>query len=184
MPGREIEVESEVQPHPPGPLVFRSPRNWTAVAFFGALGALHLGMAATALLDHRWESYMSVVFGGGFTLIAVACFMVRHEVVVAPGRRRVMVRTALGRVAVERGVPFSTVTLVRVTLLGRSHGEACVSIVCEREEIEMPPTATPRQQGLLLAVTLGTRLVKVYGDGAPPEAAERIAKLYRNEDAV
>jgi hypothetical protein len=28
------------------------------------------------------------------------------------------------------------------------------------------------------------RLVKVYGDGPPPEPAQRIAKLYRNEDAI
>jgi hypothetical protein len=31
---------------------------------------------------------------------------------------------------------------------------------------------------------INVRLVKVYGDGPPPEPAQRIAKLYRNEDAV
>lgn len=184
MPGREIqELDASPQPHPV--LVFRYPRNWTAVSFFGALGLLHLGMATTALLSYRWEAHMSVIFGGFFLFVAAACLMVRHEVILLPDRRRrVLVRTSLGRVAMERATPFDAVTLVRVTLLNRSHGESCISIVCGHDEIEMPPTRTPRHEALLLAMTMGVRLVKVYGDGPPPEPAERIAKLYRNEDAI
>ena len=181
MPGREIETDAIPRRQA---LVFRNPRNWTAVGFFGALSLLHLGMAATALLHYRWEAHMSVVFGVMFALISAGCGLVRHDVCVLPDRRRVVVRTALGRVAFERAVPFAAVALVRVTLLGRNNRESSVSIVCGHEEIEMPPTSTPRQQALLLAMTMGVRLVKVYGDGPPPEPAERIAKLYRNEDAV
>jgi hypothetical protein len=187
VPGREIDNhEVDASPLPrQQPLVFRHPRNWTAVVFFGALGLLHLGIATTALLIHRWEAHMSIVFGGLFLFVAAACLLVRHEVIVlADRRRRVLVRTSLGRAALERAIPFAAVSLVRVTLLGRSHGESSISIVCSHDEIEMPPTSTPRQQALLLAMTIGVRLVKVYGDGPPPEPAERIAKLYRNEDAI
>ena len=83
-----------------------------------------------------------------------------------------------------RVIPFDNVTSVRVTLLGQFHCESSVSIVCDHTDVELPPTSVPRQQGLLLAMTMGVRLVKVYGDGPPPEPAQRIAKLYRNEDAI
>ena len=107
-----------------------------------------------------------------------------HEVSFHPDRRRIVVHTGIGRLAYPRCVLFSRVASVRVTLLGRHQGESSVSVILEHEEIEMPPTPTPRQEGLLLAMMMGVRLVKVYGDGAPAEPAERIAKLYRNEDAV
>ena len=182
MPGRELEVAHES--HAGDAVTFRWPRNWTAVAFFGSLGALHLGMATTALLSHRFEAHMSVVFGALFACVSLACLLVRREVVVDPEFRQVVVRTGAGRVASERAIPFDDVTSVRVTLLGQTHRESSVSIVCDYTDIELPPTNTPRQQGLLLAMTMRVRLVKVYGDGPPPEPAERIAKLYRNEDAI
>jgi len=178
------ESSSEMESALAEGVVFRSPRNWTAVAFFGALGLLHLGMAATSLMAYRWEAHMSLVFGSAFTAVAIACLVVRHEVRMRPGRRRIIVRTGVRRLALQRVIPFAQVTSVRVTLLGRNHGESSVAIVCEHEDIELPPTRTPRQEGLLLAMMLGVRLVKVYGDGPPPEPAQRIAKLYRNEDAI
>jgi hypothetical protein len=185
MLGRESELDAGL---PLAPLArgvtFRAPRNWTAVAFFGALGFLHLGMAATSLMAYRWEAHMSLIFGGVFTAVALGCLLVRHEIRLRPSRRRIVVRTGLRRLALERSIPFSHVTSVRVTLLGRSHAESSVAIVCENEDVELPPTRTPRQEGLLLAMMLGVRLVKVYGDAPPPEPAERIAKLYRNEDAI
>jgi hypothetical protein len=179
MPGREIEAD----PHMAG-VTFRSPRNWTAVAFFGALGALHLSIAATSFIAYRWEAHMSVVFGGVFSAVALACVLARHEITVLPQQRRVVVRTGFKRFSVCRVAPFANVTSVRVTLLGRNLGESSVAIVCKHDDIELPPTRTPRQEGLLLAMLINVRLVKVYGDGPPPEPAQRIAKLYRNEDAV
>jgi hypothetical protein len=179
MPGREIEVDSH-----PARVVFRSPRNWTGVCFFGALGLLHLGMATTALMAHQFEAHMSVVFGGLFLGFALGCLLVRREILMQPQQRRFVVRTGVSRLAARRAMPFSSVLSVRVTLLGRNYGESSVSIVCKEDEIELPPSRTPRQQGLLLAMMMEVRLVKVYGDGPPPEPAERIARLFRNEDAV
>jgi hypothetical protein len=164
--------------HPPL-LVFRYPRNWTAVVFFGLLGLVHWGMAALAV---GWGSQMSVIFGGLFVGVAMACLVVRHEVAVMGPRKRLVVRLAVRRhVLFERVVPFTNVIAVRVSLLGIGGAESGVSIVCKREELEMPPTKTPRQEGLLLAMILEVRLVKVYGNGNSPGPAERIARLYRNE---
>ena len=179
MPGRELEFESHATP-----VIFRSPRNWTAIAFFGGLGGLHLSVAATALLAYRWEAHMSLVFGTFFVAVATGCFLVRHEVIVLADRRRIQVRTGLRHIAYERIFAFSDVASVRVTLLGRDHAESAVAIVCAQEDIELPPTRTPRQEGLLLAMMMNVRLVKVYGDGPPPEPAQRIASLFRNEDAI
>jgi hypothetical protein len=179
MPGREIEAD----PHTAG-VTFRSPRNWTAVAFFGALGTLHLTIAATSFIAYRWEAHMSVVFGAIFSVVALACVLARHEINVLPHERRIVVRTGFKKLTVSRVAPFANVTSVRVTLLGRDHGESSVAIVCKHDDIELPPTRTPRQEALLLALLINVRLVKVYGDGPPPEPAQRIAKLYRNEDAI
>jgi len=184
MPGRESETESVGGGASTPVISFRFTRNWTAVAFFGTLGALHLTMAASAIVAYRWEAYMSVAFGTLFVTIAIGCALVCHEVIIRTDRRRVTVRTRLARVGFEHVVPFAAVTSVRVVLLGRNPRESSVSIVCDTDEIELPPTCTPRQQALLLAMAIGVRLVKVYGDGPPPEPAQRIAQLYRNEDAV
>jgi hypothetical protein len=184
MPERESETESIDGGSASPVMTFRFTRNWTAVAFFGLLGALHLTMAALAVMAYRWEAYMSVAFGTFFVTIAVGCALVRHEVTVRADRRRVTVRTGLGRANFEHVIPFAAVTSVRVVLLGRDPRESSVSIVCHTDEVELPPSCTPRQQALLLAMAIGVRLVKVYGDAPPPEPAQRIAQLYRNEDAV
>jgi hypothetical protein len=181
MPDRELDLDAPAHAQS---VTFRWPRNWTAVVFFGLLGVLHLTMAATALFAHRYEAHMSVIFGVLFAGVATACVAVRRDVVVEPEFRQIVLRTGAGRVAAARTIPFDSVTSIRVTLLGQYHCESSVSIVCDHTDIELPPTSTPRQQGLLLAMTMRVRLVKVYGDGPPPEPAQRIAKLYRNEDAI
>jgi hypothetical protein len=136
-----------------------------------------------AMLAVGKGAQMSILFGSLFVGVSLGCLIIRHELIVAPGRNRVLVRISLGRrVLHERSVTFGSVIAVRVSLLGAGCGESGVAIICKREEIEMPPTRTPRQQGLLLAMTMEVRLVKVYGNGAGAEPAERIARLYRNED--
>ncbi len=47
MPDRELDLDAPAHAQS---LTFRWPRNWTAVVFFGLLGALHLTMAATVLM--------------------------------------------------------------------------------------------------------------------------------------
>jgi len=183
MVGRKLD-EEEPESHPVDAVTFRWPRNWTAVLFFGCLASLHLGIDTTALLTFRFEAHMSLIFGTMFAGVALACLLIRREIVLEPEFRQLVLRTGVGRLSCVRSVPFDNVTSVRVTLLGRFHQESSVSIVCDHTDIELPPTPTPRQEGLLLAMSMNVRLVKVYGDGPPPEPAQRIAKLYRNEDAI
>lgn len=167
----------------PSPVILRWSRNWTAISFFGALGLLHLGIALAAFWSHRWEAHMSVIFGSLFTTVAIMCFLTRHEVVIRPDRRRIDLCMRVAFAQFRRCVNFAKVMNVRVTLLG-DQSESTVNIICEDEDIELPPSRTPRQEALLLAMTMGVRLVKVYPDAPPPEPARRIANLYRNEDAI
>jgi hypothetical protein len=155
----------------------RTPVNWTAVIFFAGLSALHLYNAVTAMMHHRWDGYMSIIFGGAFALIAVACGLVGTELTVMSQERRVRVRTGTRRLYTERFVPFGTVRAVRLTLLNAHKPRtSTIELVCDHEVLECPPTAVPREEALCLAMTIGARLVKVYGDAYGP-VAERLNNL-------
>jgi hypothetical protein len=156
-------------------LVLRSGPNWTAVLFFACLSALHLFIVLTSFLHQRWEAFMSVIFGVTFALVSLICWRVRQEVaVLGGGDRRVRVRTGSRRIYLERFVSFSRVRCVRLTLLNpRSPESAHIELVCEHEVIDCPPTTIPREEALCLAVLMGVRLVKVYGEGYDP-VSERL----------
>ncbi len=173
----EVSLEGQHREHPPE-LVLRTPPNWTAVGFFAALSALHLFFATAAFVHQRWEAFLSIIFGVLFALLAVACRMIATELAVIGRDARVLrLRTGSRRYHVERFIPFSKVTAVRLTLLDPVRPEsATIEIVCPHEVIECPPTAIPREEALCLAVTMNVRLVKVYG-AAFTAAAERIDSL-------
>jgi len=162
-------------------VILRSPPNWTAVAFFGSLGLLHLGIATSALLSSRWEAHMSLIFGTLFGTVGIISIFVRHHVEIAPQQKRILLRSGLGRFSYRRAVPFSNVLSVRVILAER-HCDSCVSIVCADRDIEIPPSRTPRQQALALAMALNVRLIKVYAESIDPEPANRIARLHQNQN--
>ena len=164
-------------------VTLRSPVNWTAVGFFAALGALHLFMAATAMLNRRWDGYLSLIFGVAFVLVAVACGMFRTELAVLSGERRLRVRTGSRRLYFERFVGFDTIRCVRLTLLdARRPQSSTIELVCDREVVDCPPTRIPREEALCLAVTMGVRLVKVYGDAYGP-VSDRINRIPTSRDA-
>ena len=165
-------------PHPHN-VILRSPPNWTAVAFFGSLGLLHLGIATSALLSSRWESHMSLIFGAIFGAVGIVSVFARHHIEIAPQSRRIHLRSGVGRFAYQREVPFSSVLSVRVILAERQC-DSCVCIVCADRDIEIPPSPTPRQQALALALALNVRLIKVYADCLNPEPANRIERLHQN----
>jgi hypothetical protein len=86
-------------------------------------------------------------------------------------------RTGTRRIYLERSIPFSDIRSVRLTLLNpHAPRSATIELVCDHEVIECPPTSVPREQALCLAVTMGVRLVKVYGDSYGP-VSDRINNL-------
>ncbi len=155
----------------------RSPVNWTAVLFFASLSALHLFFATAAFLNRRWEAYLSIIFGVAFALASIACGLIGTEVAVLVAERRLRLRTGTRRFYAERSIPFSRVRSVRLTLLHpRAPKSSTIELVCEHEVIDCPPTCVPREEALCLAVTMGVRLVKVYGDSYGP-VSDRINNL-------
>ena len=172
-----LDVQSVLPATRTEALTLRSPVNWTAVGFFAALAALHLFMAGTAMLNGRWDGYLSLIFGVGFAAVAVACGLVRTELAVLSPQRRLRLRTGSRRIYYERSIRFGEIRLVRLTLLSAHRPEtSTIELVCDREVIDCPPTKIPREQALCLAVTIGARLIKVFGDDYG-SAGERIHRL-------
>ena len=81
---------------------------------------------------------------------------------------------------------------MRLTLLNPTRPKSAeIEIVCLHEVIECPPTAIPREEALCLAVTMGVRLVKVYGADSKqprliriPDPAQKLAGRVREVSSV
>jgi hypothetical protein len=158
-------------------ITLRSPPNWTIILFFAALAAVHGYMAASALIKHRFDSFMSLVLCCIFTIVTLLSWRIARELTVLSDGRRLRLRTGLRRLFYQRFVPFTDVRSVRLTLLHpRDPLAARIELVCDREVIECPPTTVPRQEALCLAMTLNVRLIKVYGAAFGP-VAERLDEL-------
>jgi hypothetical protein len=160
MTGRDV-----IAPAVPRDLVLRSPPNWTATIFFAVLGVLHLSIAMSAFFSQRWEGYMSLILGPSFLLVAAVCAATRSEVAILPGQRRLRLSNGIGRVALQRHIPFSDIRGVRLTFTGASsYPNSRIELLCDNEDIECPPTRIPRQQALCLAMLMNVRLIKVTPD--------------------
>jgi len=179
MSGRELSYESAGEPSPTN-LVLRSPPNWTAVCFFGGLGALHLTIWGMAIAHGKTEGYMSLVFGVAFLLNSLASYLTCFEVAVLPAERRVRLRTGYRQLRLERSIPFSQVHGVRLTLTpDPDHKSGRVDLLCNHEDIACPPTSVARVEALCLAVTMGVRLIKVT-DGQEAPVRRRRRRMWRS----
>ncbi|HEX8911478.1 MAG TPA: hypothetical protein VF796_03890 [Humisphaera sp.] len=170
----------ELQPDrpPAADLVLRSPVNWTAVLFAGLLGAMHWGVSIPAFALGRWEGYLSLCLGALFAAVAVGIYCVRAEVQVLKAERVVRTRAVLLATWHQSDLPFARVHGVRLTLLPGGAEEARIEILSVDGDVECPPTKVPRQEALLLAMTIEVPLVRVSEEGAAveperPEAERR-----------
>ena len=155
----------------------RTPVNWTAVIFFAALASLHLFMSGTAIYHGRSGGWLSAILGVILSLVAIACGLIGTELTVLSDQRRLRLRIGTRRMFYERSVPFAKVRCVRLTLLNpRRPRSSTIELVCEHEVVDCPPTSIPREEALCLAVTIGVRLVKVYGD-AYGTVSDRVSEL-------
>jgi hypothetical protein len=163
-------------------IVLRSPINWTVVFFFAALASLHLFMCGHAAWHGRWDGFLSGIFGVAFTLVAITATLVRTELAVIAAERRLRIRTGSRRIFHERSLPFADIRIVRLTLLSARYPQSStIELVCDREVLDCPPTRIPRQEALCLAMTMGVRLVKVYGDSYGP-VTDRVNELTSSEN--
>lgn len=148
-------------------LVLRSPPNWMAVTLFGVLCFLHYTMSLLAFVHGRWEGYLSAILGTMFLLLAIASRKANTEISILPSRKKIELRSGIGRLRTHREIRFDEVRSVRLTLYGsQKHREMLLQIICDLEDIECPPTSIPQQQALWLAMTMNVPLMKVLGDGS------------------
>ena len=172
----EVDADPAIRPKRID-VVLRSPINWTVVLFFAALASLHMFMCGHAAWHGRWDGFLSGIFGVAFTLVAIAAALIRIELGVIAAERRLRIRTGSRRIYHERSIPFADIRIVRLTLLSARHPQSStIELVCDHEVLDCPPTAIPRQEALCLAMTMGVRLVKVYGDSYGP-VTERVNEL-------
>jgi len=153
-----------------GNLVHRSSPDFLYTSLFSILSLMHAGIAVPAFMHQRWEGFLSAIFFVFFGLIAVICRKFRFEVAVLKSQRKVRIRHGVGRFCFERLVPFGAITDVRLTLLGGKGPEnSQIELLSRNDDIRYPPADHPRQEALLLAMTLDVPLVKVYGENVLPD---------------
>jgi hypothetical protein len=157
-------------------VVLRTAPNWTAVCFFLGLASLHLSIAIPAFYHRRWEGFLSMAFGVVFICVSLLCWLITSEISIQRADRRIRLSTGVGRLSIQRFIPFQSVHGVRLMMEGKSPASSRIELLCDNEDIECPPTDIPRQEALCLAMTLNVRLIKVYGDDVP-EASERIESM-------
>lgn len=158
-------------------VTLRTPRNWTAVSFLGALSALHLFLAISAFAQLRFEGYLSLMFAGLFGFASLVCGSIRTEMAVLSGQRALRIRTGSRRWFLERRIGFNKIHGVRLTLLHPRRPEtARIELICDGELLECPPSRVPREEALYLAVTMDVHLTKIYGDNYGP-VSERLDRL-------
>jgi hypothetical protein len=158
-------------------MTLRTPPNWTAVGFFVALSSLHIYIATNAMLNQRWEGFMSWIFGTTFALVALACWRLRTEMTMLTADKTLRLRTGFTRLYLQRLVPFAQIRGVRLTLFHPTKPRSArIELVCDYEVIECPPTTVPREEALCLAVNIGVGLTKVYSETFGP-VAERFDQL-------
>jgi hypothetical protein len=151
-----------------GDLVLRSRPGWLWPMFLGLLGTLHGTIATLAFLNGRWEAYLSAVFCLVFFTAATACRRFRTEMAVLRESKLIRVRAGVGPVGIQRYVAFGAISGVRLTLMKRAD-ESVVELICYDDDLRCPPSHSPGQEALLLAMILDVPLTKVYGENIAPE---------------
>ncbi len=134
------------------------------------LSVMHATIAVPAFMYRRWEGGLSAMFCVVFAVVAVACRKFQFEVAILKNVRYVRIRHGIGRFCFEQHVPFGAITDVRLTLLGGTGPEGSqIELLSRNDDIRYPPSDHPRQEALLLAMTLDVPLVKVYGENVLPD---------------
>lgn len=176
MPVRIYDKKSSVELTSSHDLLLRSSPDSMFTIFFLLLSALHGGIAASAFYQGRWEGYLSAVFCLVFGGIAALFRNFQSDITLLNATRELRIRRGMGPFQSERRLAFSTITGVRLTLLGKEG--TTIDLLCPHEDIRCPFADHPRQEALLLAMTLDTPLIKVYGDDIPEESEPRDSLVY------
>jgi hypothetical protein len=103
-------------------------------------------------------------------------YRAKCEVAVLPVERRIRLRSGVGRLRLERSIAFDDIHGVRLTINEATRPSSHIEVLCDNEDIIWPPTPSPREDALYLAITMGVRLIKVVGE-EPTEPETSIGRL-------
>jgi hypothetical protein len=158
--------------------MLRHPRNvlLVTVALAGAF-ALFLG---TVFLPATNIATIAIADGVGAALMMVAlvAWNVRREVEISVSRQCIVLRRGLGSLCRQRLIGFNRIRAIRLVQVER-HGRhwSRILFVADSEDLDCPTTVSPRQQALLLAMTLNVRLIKIWQSTTPTAPEDRIHQL-------
>jgi hypothetical protein len=134
-----------------------------------------------AFLHARWEGYVSALLSVAFLTSSIVMFHARSQFVFDAPRRRIRVRSGVGRFHFQRWISFDDVWIsfddvhaVRLTMSSSDRPRSRVEVLCDNEDIECPPNDSPRQEALCLAMLLNVQLIKVWADANAEQHAARI----------
>jgi hypothetical protein len=111
-----------------------------------------------------------------FFTAATACRRFRTEMAVLREPKQIRIRAGVGPVGIQRYVAFGAISAVRLTLMTRAE-ESTIELICYDDDLRCPPSHSPGQEALLLAMLLEVPLTKVYGENVKPERERANAPL-------
>jgi hypothetical protein len=82
--------------------------------------------------------------------------------------KQIRIRAGVGPIGVQRYVAFGAISAVRLTLMTRAD-ESTIELICYDDDLRCPPSHSPSQEALLLAMLLDVPLTKVYGENVKPD---------------
>lgn len=166
----------------PTDVLLRSPINWPLVITAIVLGGLHFVVAAIHADRGSWTAPVAGLIGALLLLTALVVACSQRDVEISVTLGLIRTRRGLGRLAHKRAVPVSRVHAVRLTQIDQhGHHQSRIDLLCDRGEIPCPTTDMPRQQALLMAMTLNVRLIKIWQSSTPTHPAERVHELFKAE---
>jgi hypothetical protein len=166
----------------PTDVLLRSPVNWPLASIAAITGVLHLLVAALYLPHAIWTAVIAGVMGAGFLLLSVLVLGCQRDVEISMTRGLVRTRRGIGPFARQHVTPVAHIHAVRLTQIDR-HGrhQSRIELLSERGNISCPTTDMPRQQALLMAMTLNVQLIKIWQSSTPTHPAERVHELFQTE---
>ena len=166
----------------PADVLLRMGHNWPAAATAAMFSVLHIAVAALYVNRFPWAFGIVATLGGLFALVAVAILFSVRELEINVSYRCIRLRRRLFGLENVRYIPFTQVQAVRLTQYDQyGYHRSRIELLLTGETLRCPTTDAPRQQALLMAMAISTRLIKIWQSTTSTAPQDRIQRLFGSE---
>lgn len=166
----------------PADVLLRTRHNWPAAATAATFAILHIAVAAAYVNHYPLAFGVAATLGVMFALVAVAMLFSVRELEINVSYRCIRVRRRLLGMEHVRYIPFTQVQAVRLTQYDQyGYHRSRIELLLASETLRCPTTDAPRQQALLMAMAISTRLIKVWQSTTSTAPQDRIQRLFGSE---